>query len=85
MKIVKKINLKIVIFIAVKNRCIMHGHVFVMVRPNKGYNKGQFYWSFFSYFSLREHLRTHKVFTKDHCFYLNNHKFSIKSYVLDVY
>ena len=35
--------------------------------------------------SLRERLRTHKVFTKDQCFYLNNHKFSIKSYVLDVY
>ena len=28
---------------------------------------------------------THKVFTKDQCFYLNYHKFSIKSYVLDVY
>ena len=35
--------------------------------------------------SLRERLRTHKVFTKDRCFYLNYHKFSIKSYVLDVY
>ena len=35
--------------------------------------------------SLRERLRTHKVFTKDKCFYLNYHKFSIKSYVLDVY
>ena len=35
--------------------------------------------------SLRERLRTHKVFTKDQCFYLNYHKFSIKSYVLDVY
>ena len=36
--------------------------------------------------SLREHrLRTHKVFTKDQCFYLNYQKFSIKSYVLDVY
>ena len=34
---------------------------------------------------LRERLRTHKVFTKDLCFYLNYHKFSIKSYVLDVY
>ena len=30
MKIVKKIQLKIVIFTAVKNRCILHGHVFVM-------------------------------------------------------
>ena len=27
----------------------------------------------------------HKVFTKDQCFDLNYHKFSIKSYVLDVY
>ena len=35
--------------------------------------------------SLRERLRTHKVFTKVQCFYLNYHKFSLKSYVLDVY
>ena len=35
--------------------------------------------------TLRERLRTHKVFTKDQCFYLNYHKFFIKSYVLDVY
>ena len=38
--------------------------------------------------SLRERLRTHeahKVFTKDQCFYLDYNKFSIKSYVLDVY
>ena len=34
---------------------------------------------------LRERLRTHKVFTKAQCFYLDYHKFSIKSYVLDVY
>ena len=34
---------------------------------------------------LRERLGTHKVFTKDQCFYLNYHKFSIKSYVVDVY
>ena len=31
MKIVKKIELKIVIFTAVKNRCMLHGHVFVMM------------------------------------------------------
>ena len=36
-------------------------------------------------FSLRERIRTHKVFSKDQCFYLNYHKFSIKSNVLDVY
>ena len=30
MKIVKIIKLKIVIFTAVKNRCILHGRVFVM-------------------------------------------------------
>ena len=36
-------------------------------------------------FTLRERLHTHKVFTKDQFFYLNYHKFSIKSYVLDVY
>ena len=30
MKIVKKNQLKIVIFTAVKNRCILHGRVFVM-------------------------------------------------------
>ena len=37
-------------------------------------------------YSLRERLRTHKVFTKKkQPFYLNYHKFSIKSYVLDVY
>ena len=35
--------------------------------------------------TLRERVRTHKVFTKKRCFYLNYHKFSIKSYVLDVY
>ena len=35
--------------------------------------------------TLRERLRTHKVFTKDQCFYFNYHTFSIKSYVLDVY
>ena len=33
MKIVKKKNPKIVIFTAVKNRCILHGRVFVMERP----------------------------------------------------
>ena len=32
MKIVKKNLLKIVISTAVKNRCILHGHVFVMHR-----------------------------------------------------
>ena len=31
MKIVKKNQLKIVIFTAVKNRCILYRHVFVMV------------------------------------------------------
>ena len=31
--------------------------------------------------TLRERLRTIKVFTKDQCFYLSYHKFSIKSYV----
>ena len=31
MKIFKKIHLKIVIFTAVRNRCILHGRVFVMV------------------------------------------------------
>ena len=41
-------------------------------------------WSLL-FFTLREHLNTHKVFTKDQCFYLNYHKFSIKSCVLDVY
>ena len=35
--------------------------------------------------SLRERLRTYIVFTKDQCFDLHFHKFSIKSYVLDVY
>ena len=30
MKVVKKIQLKIVILIAVKNRCILYGRVFVM-------------------------------------------------------
>ena len=34
--------------------------------------------------SLRERLHIHKVFTKDKYVYLNYHKFSIKSYVLDV-
>ena len=35
--------------------------------------------------TLLKRLRTHKVFTKDQCFYLNYHKISIKSYVVDVY
>ena len=34
---------------------------------------------------LHERLRTHKDFTQKQCFYLDYHKFSIKSYVLDVY
>ena len=33
--------------------------------------------------TLRERLHTHKVFTKDQFLYLNYHKFSINSYVLD--
>ena len=33
------------------------------------------------YLALRERLRTLKVFTKDQCFYIYYHKFSIKSYV----
>ena len=32
MKIVKQFHLKIVIFTAVKNRCILHGRVFLMVK-----------------------------------------------------
>ena len=45
------------------------------------------YWPLYHFLAetLRERLRTHKVFTKDQCFYLNYHEFSIKSYVLDVY
>ena len=40
----------------------------------------------FSASALRERLRTHKIFTqKKRYFYINYHKFSIKSYVLDVY
>ena len=35
--------------------------------------------------TLRERLHTHILFTKDQSFYLNYHKFSIKSYVLDVH
>ena len=31
MKIIKKFQLKILIFTAVKNRCILHGRVFVMI------------------------------------------------------
>ena len=31
MKIVKRFGLKIVIFTVVKNRCILHGRVFVMI------------------------------------------------------
>ena len=40
---------------------------------------------YFDYLPLRERLHTHKVFTNDQCFYLNYHKFSIKSYVVDVH
>ena len=35
--------------------------------------------------TLRERLRTYKVFTKDQCFCLNYHNIFIKSYVVDVY
>ena len=35
--------------------------------------------------SLRESLRTHKVYTKDQCFNLNYYKISVKSYVVAVY
>ena len=35
MKIVEKIILKIVIFTAVKNRCILHGRVFMMETTNE--------------------------------------------------
>ena len=31
MKIVKKFQMKIAIFTAMKNRCILHGRVFVMI------------------------------------------------------
>ena len=48
----------------------------IIIRP-RGFNSPEH--------TLHEGLRTHKVFTKDQCFYLNYHKFSIKSYVLDVY
>ena len=34
MKIVKIFQPKIAIFIAVKNRCILHGRVFVISKPN---------------------------------------------------
>ena len=35
--------------------------------------------------TLRERLSTHKVLLKTSVFYLNYHKISIKSYVVDVY
>ena len=54
-----------------------HGHVILMMYD--------FNFPVSLYIPLRERLRTNKVFTKDQCFYLNYHKFSIKSYVLDVY
>ena len=34
MKIVERFRLKIVIFSAVKNRCMLHGSVFVMSKTN---------------------------------------------------
>ena len=37
MKIVEKNQVKIVIFTAVKNRCILHGHVFVMMSMGATY------------------------------------------------
>ena len=37
------------------------------------------------FWPLRERLCTHNLFIKEQCFYLNYHKFSIASYVLDVY
>ena len=53
-------------------------------------------WHFFVYLgtvfagfqqhdTLQERLRTHKLSQKTSVFSLNYHKFSIKSYVLDVY
>ena len=38
MNIIKKFQLKIVIFSAVKNRCILHGRVFVMLQCLCRYN-----------------------------------------------
>ena len=35
------------------------------------------YWGI-QHSPIRERLRTHKVFTKDQCFYINYRKFSIK-------
>ena len=66
---IRKISHFFIIFIAVKNFSILYRRVIVMLGLK----------------SLRERLRTHKFFTKDQNFYLNYHKFSIKSYVLDVY
>ena len=50
MKIIKKIQMKIVIFTPVKNRCMLHGRVFVMRRIIKEYNIGWFKWSSFRIF-----------------------------------
>ena len=46
MKVVKIIQLKIVIFTAVKNRCILHGRVFVMTQ----------YTAVVSYWQKNKHL-----------------------------
>ena len=48
-------------------------------------NKGSDQLHFNCAAALRERLRSHKVLTEDQCFKLNYHKFSIKSYGLDVY
>ena len=60
-------------------------HVIFEPLRDKPINLGGLYPKSDQSIPLRERLRTHKVFTKDHSFYLNYHKFSIKSYVLDVY
>ena len=41
MKIVKQIQLKIVIFTAVKNRCILHGRLFVMMSETTDLQRGR--------------------------------------------
>ena len=51
----------------------------------RGQGQPTLWGHFFKNIRLRERLHTHKSFTKDQCFYLNYRKFSLESYVLDVY
>ena len=61
MKKSKQIQLKIVIFTAVKTRSILHGHVFVMLFPYHGLKSVTTYIKMGDNRTLRLHKKRHKI------------------------